>query len=133
MSDVVGRIEYSGRRTRRLILHLGGKRNPGNVNKFSPTDSVDQPYSKESHSRSKRGRSEGKRQGVAYLVAKAVGYRMASDMTRHLDEDERGIHTVDTLGGSQEMTVISEACLYSAVLRSEITGSFSTSSIYRLA
>jgi len=35
-----------------------------------------------------------------------------------LDEDEKGVHTVDTLGGPQSMTVISESGLYSLVLRS---------------
>lgn len=35
-----------------------------------------------------------------------------------LDDDERGVHTVDTLGGPQSMTVISESGLYSLVLRS---------------
>lgn len=35
-----------------------------------------------------------------------------------LDDDEKGVHTVDTPGGSQEMSVISEAGLYSLILRS---------------
>lgn len=35
-----------------------------------------------------------------------------------LDEDERGTHTVGTLGGRQAVTVISEAGLYSLILRS---------------
>lgn len=35
-----------------------------------------------------------------------------------LDEDEKGVHTMDTLGGNQEMTVISEPGLYSLILRS---------------
>lgn len=35
-----------------------------------------------------------------------------------LDDDERGLHTVDTLGGPQSVTIISEAGLYSLILRS---------------
>lgn len=35
-----------------------------------------------------------------------------------LDDDERGVHTVDTLGGQQSLTVISESGLYSLILRS---------------
>ena len=35
-----------------------------------------------------------------------------------LDDDERGVHTMDTLGGVQEVSVISEAGLYSLILRS---------------
>lgn len=35
-----------------------------------------------------------------------------------LDEDERGLHTVDTPGGKQEMSIVSEAGLYSLILRS---------------
>ena len=35
-----------------------------------------------------------------------------------LDEDERGIHSMDTLGGPQEMATVSEPGLYSLILRS---------------
>lgn len=35
-----------------------------------------------------------------------------------LDEDERGVHTVDTLGGPQSVTTINEPGLYSLILRS---------------
>lgn len=35
-----------------------------------------------------------------------------------LDADEKGVHKMDTLGGEQEMTVVSEAGLYSLILRS---------------
>ena len=54
---------------------------------------------------------------VAADVAKALGYRMASDMTRLLDEDERGTHHLRTPGGKQTMAVISEAGLYRVVLQ----------------
>ncbi len=35
-----------------------------------------------------------------------------------LDEDEKGVHTVDTLGGNQQMATVSEPGLYSLILRS---------------
>ena len=35
-----------------------------------------------------------------------------------LDEDEKGVHTMDTPGGAQEMSIVSEAGLYSLILRS---------------
>ena len=57
---------------------------------------------------------------VAADVATILGYRMASDMTRRLDDDEKGTRSVRTPGGDQDMTVISEAGLYSAVLGSKI-------------
>lgn len=55
---------------------------------------------------------------VANDVAKVLGYRMASDMTRNLDEDERGTHIVRTPSAMQEMNIISESGLYAAVLKS---------------
>lgn len=35
-----------------------------------------------------------------------------------LDEDEKGVHTMDTPGGQQKMSIVSEAGLYSLILRS---------------
>ncbi|GAB1254523.1 BRO-N domain-containing protein [Desulfovibrio falkowii] len=50
---------------------------------------------------------EGQPWFVASDVAKSLGYRDAAAMTRMLDEDEKGTHIVCTLGGKQEVTVIS--------------------------
>lgn len=55
---------------------------------------------------------------VADDVADALQYSEASAMTRHLDEDEKGLSIVQTLGGDQKMLVINESGLYSAILRS---------------
>lgn len=55
---------------------------------------------------------------VAADVAAALNYRMAADMTRNLDDDERGTQIVRTPSGHQEMTIINESGLYSAILRS---------------
>lgn len=59
---------------------------------------------------------------VAADIAKVLGYREAYDLTRGLDDDEKGPQIVRTPGGEQEMTTISEAGLYSAILRSRVDG-----------
>lgn len=40
------------------------------------------------------------------------------DITKILDEDERGVDTIHTLGGMQKMVIISESGLYGLVLKS---------------
>ena len=55
---------------------------------------------------------------VAKDVAKALGYRMASDMTRNLDDEEKGTHIVRMGEISRKMTIISETGIYEAVLNS---------------
>lgn len=57
---------------------------------------------------------------VASDVAKALGYRMASDMTRRLDEDEKGTRLMRTPGGDQRVLCITEPGLYNAVLGSKV-------------
>lgn len=57
---------------------------------------------------------------VAADVAKVLGHREAKDMTRNLRDRHKGRRTVPTPGGSQEMTVITEAGLYAAVLKSRV-------------
>ncbi|MEV4414038.1 Bro-N domain-containing protein [Catellatospora sp. NPDC049609] len=60
-----------------------------------------------------------KRDGGVWLaappIARALGYRQAGDMLRHLDDDEKGTHTVRTPGGDQEVTVITESGLFRAL------------------
>lgn len=55
---------------------------------------------------------------VASDVAIALEYRIAGDMTRNLDDDEKGTQIVRTPGGEQDMLVINESGLFSAILRS---------------
>ena len=43
---------------------------------------------------------------VASPIAKKLAYESAKDMLRNLDSDEKGKHIVPTLGGEQEMSVI---------------------------
>ncbi|UOW93715.1 antirepressor [Gordonia phage Wrigley] len=59
---------------------------------------------------------------VAADVARILGYRMASDMTRRLDADDRGTRPVRTPSGEQDMTTINEPGLYQAVLGSQTAG-----------
>lgn len=55
---------------------------------------------------------------VATDIAKVLGYRDAPNMVRNLDEDEKGTHIVSTLGGEQQVAVISESGLYVAIFKS---------------
>lgn len=59
---------------------------------------------------------------VASDIAKTLGYRDAEKMTRRLDDDEKGTRSVGTPGGDQQMTVITEAGLYAAILGSKVDG-----------
>lgn len=55
---------------------------------------------------------------VATDVAEVLGYRNAPDMTRNLDDDEKGTQIMRTPGGDQELSIISESGLYAAILKS---------------
>ena len=57
---------------------------------------------------------------VASDVARALGYSATSAMLRSLDDDDKGVHNMHTLGGVQSLSVITEAGLYDAVLRSNL-------------
>ncbi|WP_454888657.1 BRO-N domain-containing protein [Sphingobium indicum] len=55
---------------------------------------------------------------IANDLAAVLSYRDAYNMTRNLDEDEKGTHSVSTLGGDQTLLIISESGMYAAVLGS---------------
>lgn len=55
---------------------------------------------------------------VAKDVADILGYRSASDMTRRIDDDEKGYAKTRTLGGVQEIVIINESGLYNCVFGS---------------
>lgn len=57
---------------------------------------------------------------VAADVASILGYSATAAMTRSMDDDEKGVRSLHTLGGDQDMTVINEPGLYAAILRSTI-------------
>lgn len=64
-----------------------------------------------------------RKDGAPWFVLKDVcgvlGISKYRDVAERLDPDERGLVRVDTLGGSQEMTCISESGLYNVILRSD--------------
>ena len=62
--------------------------------------------------------ADGEPRWVASDVSKVLGIGRTHDMIRNLDDDEKGASTIRTLGGDQEVTVITESGLYSAILRS---------------
>ena len=55
---------------------------------------------------------------VAADVCKCLGIGNPRSSLALLDTDEKGVHTVDTPGGVQGMATVSEAGLYSLILRS---------------
>ena len=58
--------------------------------------------------------------GEPWFVAKDVCDALDMDptQTRRLDDDEKGLHSIQTLGGSQEMVCVNESGLYALVLGS---------------
>lgn len=62
--------------------------------------------------------SDGEPWFVASDVATVLGYASAKDFTRGVDEEDRGRQIVPTPSGHQEMTIISEPGLYTALVRS---------------
>jgi prophage antirepressor-like protein len=61
---------------------------------------------------------EGQPWFVAKDVCNAVEIANPRDAINKLDEDEKGVVNADTLGGSQEISIISESGMYSLVLKS---------------
>ncbi|WP_236887152.1 Bro-N domain-containing protein [Desulfovibrio fairfieldensis] len=55
---------------------------------------------------------------MAKDVCEVLGLGNVTEALRGLDEDEKGVHIIDTPGGKQEMTIISESGLYALVFRS---------------
>ncbi len=55
---------------------------------------------------------------VARDLCTVLEIRNTADAVASLDSDEKGVATTDTLGGAQQMTYVTEAGMYSLVLRS---------------
>lgn len=54
-------------------------------------------------------------------VAQILGYTNYRDaLKRHVDDDDKGVVKLDTLGGSQNITVINESGLYSLIMSSKL-------------
>ncbi|MBU1040258.1 MAG: Bro-N domain-containing protein [Proteobacteria bacterium] len=65
-----------------------------------------------------RADADGEPWFVAKDVCNVLGLENPRTSTALLDDDEKGVHTMDTLGGPQEMSTVSESGLYSLVFRS---------------
>ena len=58
---------------------------------------------------------------VGREVAMILGYKNPLDaLTKHVEEEDKGVANCDTLGGTQKMTVINESGLYSLILSSKL-------------
>lgn len=55
---------------------------------------------------------------IANDLCAVLDIRNARDAVATLDDDEKGVVTTDTLGGAQQMSYVTEAGMYSLVLRS---------------
>lgn len=62
------------------------------------------------------------RDGEPWFVAKDIcdilGLENSRQVVQTLDEDEKGVCSIYTLGGNQQMSVVSESGLYALVMRS---------------
>lgn len=52
-------------------------------------------------------------------VCRVLSVKNNRDVSRRLDEDEKGVAQIDTPGGVQNMSVINESGLYKVILRSD--------------
>lgn len=52
-------------------------------------------------------------------ICKVLDIANARNVSQRLDEDEKGVRQIDTLGGKQKLTVINESGLYAVILRSD--------------
>lgn len=57
---------------------------------------------------------------LAKDVAAILGYKKTNDMTKRLDDDEKGATNCRTLGGNQKLAVITESGLYHAIFMSRL-------------
>jgi anti-repressor protein len=65
--------------------------------------------------------------GEPWFVGKDIAERLGYSNTRkalcdHVDVDDKGVTKCDTLGGTQDITIINESGLYSLVLSSKLPG-----------
>ena len=62
---------------------------------------------------------DGQPHWVATDISTILGYRNAPDMVRMLDNDQKGTHSVRTLGGEQSLSIITESGMWTCVIRSK--------------
>lgn len=61
---------------------------------------------------------DGEWWAVAKDVTNALAIRNNRDAIKKLDADEKGVATIDTLGGKQEFTIIAETGIYELIFKS---------------
>lgn len=58
---------------------------------------------------------------VGKEIAEILGYKNSRDaLSKHVDEEDKGVAKRDTLGGSQDQIIINESGLYSLILKSKL-------------
>ena len=55
-------------------------------------------------------------------VCKVLEIANARNVSARLDEDEKGVHLVDTLGGRQKLTIINDSGLYASAAQRQAGG-----------
>ncbi len=60
-------------------------------------------------------RADGEPVFDARDVARELGYSEPAALTRRLDPDEKGLHSAQTLGGAQEVSIVTEPGLYRVI------------------
>ncbi|KQO88230.1 hypothetical protein ASF33_21940 [Methylobacterium sp. Leaf92] len=78
------------------------------------------PYTFEGRSLRSLGR-DGEPWFVAGDAAAFLGYDHTPHLMRLLEDDEKGVHRMDTPGGEQEVSIISEAGLYRVIVQRRAT------------
>ena len=64
---------------------------------------------------------EGEPWFIGKEVAEKLGYSNKRDaLARHIAEEDKGVVKHDTLGGTQDLTIINESGLYSLILSSKL-------------
>jgi prophage antirepressor-like protein len=61
---------------------------------------------------------DGEPRWIGTDVCRALGIKTTQNAYQRLDDDEKGVHTVDTPGGPQELIIINESGVYSLIMRS---------------
>lgn len=62
--------------------------------------------------------TDGEPRWIASDIAKVLGYRNAPEVTRFVRDRHKGVEKLDTPGGAQNMSVLNEAGLYAAIMKS---------------
>lgn len=75
-------------------------------------------FEDEKHSKFRVIDRDGSPWFVLSEVCRELGISNSSDVAARLDEEEKGVAEIDTLGGKQTLRIINESGLYSIILRS---------------